>query len=76
MASSADRATLKAASGAAANGWFAKLMTAHHEGGIHMAEYAADHAKNSRVRTLAAAMVSAQKSDLVELQRLAARYPV
>lgn len=75
MASAADRQALKAATGAAANALFAGLMITHHDGGIHMAEYAADHAKDDKVRVLAKAMVSAQKSDLVELRQIAARYP-
>lgn len=75
MASTADRKALKAATGPDANALYAALMIVHHEGGIHMADYAADHAKADKVRVLAKAMVSAQKSDLVELRQIAARYP-
>ena len=38
---------------------FIRLMTEHHRGGIHMAEYAAQNAGDPRVRGLAARMVGA-----------------
>ena len=49
---------------------FAQLMIAHHNGGIHMAEHAGMHGKNSEVTALAKVMASAQKFEVKELTRL------
>ena len=49
---------------------FAQLMIAHHNGGIHMAEHASMHGKNSEVTALAKVMASAQKFEVKELTRL------
>lgn len=70
LASADDMDKLTAATGPEASQLFASLMIAHHEGGIHMAEYAAEHASTNDVRQLAAAMIGAQRSDLVELRQL------
>ena len=43
-------------------------MVAHHEGGIHMAEYAVEHAENDEVRKMAAAVVAGQQSEIDELR--------
>jgi len=43
LASEADIDKLRASSGKEADQLFVDLMSAHHEGGIHMAEYALDH---------------------------------
>jgi uncharacterized protein (DUF305 family) len=61
---------LVAAQGAAADRLFCDLMTAHHQGGIHMAEYAEVHASRARVRHMASAMVQNQETDIIELSRL------
>jgi uncharacterized protein (DUF305 family) len=61
---------LKAATGAAADKVFAELMRAHHEGGIHMAQYAEQHASSGGVRRLAHSMVVNEQSDIAELARL------
>jgi uncharacterized protein (DUF305 family) len=73
LASAADMDKLTAATGNEASRLFATLMIAHHEGGIHMAEYAQTHASTKDVRQLAAAMIGAQRSDLVELRQLLAK---
>jgi uncharacterized protein (DUF305 family) len=70
IATPAQIAQLKAAKGAEADKLFAALMTAHHLGGIHMADYAAQHASSVGVRRLAHAMVQNQESDIQELARL------
>ena len=61
---------LRRAKGAAADKLFARLMIAHHNGGLHMAEYAVEHGQNKEVLGLAAAMVAAQTSEVVELNRI------
>src|SRR5262245_23471993 len=66
-------AALKAASGRDADILFCKLMIAHHQGGLHMAEYAAGQAKESRVRDLATSMMKGQADEIVELQQIQAR---
>lgn len=70
LASEAELQELATASGSAADRLFVELMTAHHEGGIHMAEYAADEASNSDVRMLAASIARSQRDDIAEMQRL------
>jgi len=68
MATTDELAQLQAATGPAADQLFVQLMVAHHQGGIHMAEYAAQHAERADVRTLAAGMVTAQRGEIVDLQ--------
>ncbi len=53
--------------GAAADELFVRLMTAHHAGGIDMAEFAAAQADNETVRTLAASMATAQRDEIAEM---------
>ena len=48
---------------------FLELMTAHHQGGAHMASYAADHAADPMVRDLAARMAKYQTTEAVEYQQ-------
>lgn len=52
---------------------FLTLMRAHHVGGIHMAEYAADRAANPSVRSLAAAMARNQSIEVKEYTSLLGR---
>ena len=70
MASSADLDTLARSTGAAADHLYGTLMITHHEGGIHMAEFGAAHAATSEVREMAKAMVSNQREEIAEMQRL------
>lgn len=72
LANDADIARLAEARGAEADRIFAALMILHHEGGLHMAEYAAQHATTSKVRSFAAAMVRGQTSEIVEMRRVLA----
>jgi len=69
MASEADLDRLGASSGAAADKLFTDLMVAHHEGGIHMAQYAGDHAGTGRVRALAKAAVRNQTEEIAEIKK-------
>ena len=72
LASQADIDKLLASSGAAADKLFVALMIAHHQGGIHMAQYAVDHANVIEVRRLAFAMISAQTDEVNEMSALIA----
>jgi uncharacterized protein (DUF305 family) len=72
LASQADIDTLLASSGAAADKLFVDLMVAHHQGGIHMAQYAVDHANVIEVRRLAFAMITAQTDEINEMRALVA----
>lgn len=67
MASEESLEALKQSSGTAADQLFTELMIAHHEGGIHMAQYAADHAGQDRTRSIAEAVVRNQTSEIAEL---------
>jgi uncharacterized protein (DUF305 family) len=73
LATQAQLDQLGAATGPAADRLFADLMIAHHEGGIHMAEYAAQHAARSDVRRLASRMVTGQAGEIIDLRDAAAR---
>lgn len=68
LASEADIESLQASSGEEADRLFVELMVAHHEGGIHMAEYAVEHAENDEVRKMATAVVAGQQSEIDELR--------
>ena len=48
---------------------FTRLMIRHHEGGIHMAQFAADHAETETARSWARAMIDGQKGEIAELNR-------
>src|SRR6478735_6299344 len=68
MATADELAKLKAASGVDADRLYAQLMLNHHLGGVHMAEFAADHASEHAVKVLAQSMVTGQQSDINELR--------
>jgi len=72
LASDADIDKLLASSGADADNLFADLMIAHHQGGIHMAQYAQDHANEIEVRRFANGMITGQTGEIEELQALKA----
>lgn len=57
---------LQAADPDATNLLFLELMKAHHQGGIDMAEYAARHAADPRVRHLAEVMARVQRQEVRE----------
>jgi uncharacterized protein (DUF305 family) len=59
-------AALRAASGADADRLFLTMMRDHHRGGVHMAEYASEHAGSSRVRNLASMMARVQSGEIDE----------
>jgi uncharacterized protein (DUF305 family) len=76
MPGMAPREELRAfrdSSGAEADAAFLRLMSEHHRGGVHMARYAAEHATDERVRSLAERMVRNQSSELHEYAAKAER---
>ena len=72
MASAADLAALRAATGQQLDVLFLQLMLRHHEGGATMLEYAAQHASVPQVRNLAAQMLSSQTAESDYLRQLLA----
>lgn len=72
LASQEDIDKLLASTGAAADQLFVALMTAHHQGGIHMAQYALDHANVIEVRRFAFSMISGQTDEITEMRALIA----
>jgi uncharacterized protein (DUF305 family) len=72
MATEAQLQQLAASSGRAADELFVELMTAHHLGGIEMAQYAVDHAGLAKVRSMAQSMISGQRGDIAEMDQLLA----
>jgi uncharacterized protein (DUF305 family) len=72
LATDTDIDKLLASSGSAADQLFVQLMVAHHQGGIHMAQYAAAHANVNEVKQFAAAMAGSQQSEIAEMQALVA----
>ena len=72
MATDAQLRELAASSGRAADELFVTLMTAHHLGGIEMAQYAVDHAGLAKVRSMAQSMINGQRGDIAEMDQLLA----
>jgi uncharacterized protein (DUF305 family) len=48
---------------------FLQLMIHHHQGGIPMARYALEHAKNAYVQNLARQMVSTQSAEIIQMEQ-------
>lgn len=69
MATEAELARLAAASGRDLDVLFVTLMIRHHRGGVEMAQYAALHAEEDKVRALARAMALNQSKEINEMQR-------
>lgn len=61
-------AELEAARGAEADALFFELMTAHHLGGVLMANYAAENAENEFIRDFAAGVSYNQRIEVVEYE--------
>ena len=68
MATETQLTALDAARGTEADLLFLELMTAHHRGGLHMAQYAAVHASDARVRAIAARMAQYQEVEIREYE--------
>lgn len=67
MATDAELAELDAAEGQELDDLFSSLMIEHHRGGIHMAQYAADHGSEESITSLAQAIVTTQESEIAEM---------
>ncbi|HEX2300478.1 MAG TPA: DUF305 domain-containing protein [Pseudonocardiaceae bacterium] len=70
MASPAELDQLRAAGGKDFDVLFLKLMLRHHQGGLPMAKYAAEHAETAQVRNLAEKIVVAQSAESDYLTKL------
>lgn len=70
-ATDAQMETLSQSRGVDADQTFARMMIAHHEGAIHMAEFAAQEAINTEVVAFAKSILSAQQGEINELTRVA-----
>jgi uncharacterized protein (DUF305 family) len=70
MATETQLDQLQRASGSTADNLFVQLMTAHHQGGIEMATYAAKNANEGDVRTLARQIAGSQQEEITEMQQL------
>ena len=73
MASPAQLDELRASSGVAAERLFLRLMIDHHRGGVAMAQAAVAQARTPEVKALAAAIVSAQTSEIALLESMLAQ---
>jgi uncharacterized protein (DUF305 family) len=63
MASSDELNKLRKLTGKELDVFFLQLMLRHHEGGLEMAQYAADHAARGFVRNLAEKIVASQENE-------------
>lgn len=68
LATEDDLDALSQSSGAEADELFARLMIAHHEAGIHMAEYAIENAENDEVVAMATSMAEGQRGEITEIE--------
>jgi uncharacterized protein (DUF305 family) len=73
MATDEELDFLRAARGRDADALFLQLMVEHHEGAVHMASYAAEHADDADVRRLAARIERNQQLEIQELRDAGAR---
>jgi len=64
---------LRGVTGPDADAGFLRMMIDHHRGGLHMAEYAARHASDERVRSLAERMATQQRGEIADYRRAAER---
>ena len=73
MATEAEMAQLRSATGNDFDLMFLRLMRQHHLGGIHMASAADELAGDDDVRALAETMVNGQQREITDMQALLAR---
>lgn len=69
LASPADFAELRGATGLGADDVFTRLMIRHHAAGVAMARQAAAEGENPRVRRLARNMARLQRTEIAEMNR-------
>ncbi len=67
MATDDEVVALRAAQGLEADDRFTRLMILHHAGGAAMADYAAEHGDNAKVRQLAASLAKVQRTEITEM---------
>jgi len=70
MATPAQLEKLLTLHGKALDLLFLQLMIHHHQGGVVMAQYAAEHASESYVRNSAQSMFAAQSNEIVQMEQL------
>lgn len=70
MASPAQMNQLENLKGKALDVFFLQLMIHHHQGGLPMAQYAAEHAQSDYVRNLAQKMAQAQSNEIVQMEQM------
>ena len=70
MATPAQMTKLQSLHGKEMDILFLQLMIRHHQGGVEMAKYAAQHAQEPYVRTLAGHMYAAQSTEIIEMEQL------
>ena len=70
MATPTELNKLMSLRGNALDVFFLQLMIRHHQGGLPMAQYGADHASSSYVRRLAQSIVNAQSGEIVSMEQL------
>ena len=73
MASTDELNKLRKLSGAELDVYFLQLMLRHHQGGLEMAQYAAEHASKGYVRNLADKIVKSQESESTLMKSLLAQ---
>ncbi len=73
LASAEQMKQLQDARGAEADAMFLALMSNHHRGGVHMADYAYRHATNASTRDLAQLMAYVQATEINEFRDTAQR---
>lgn len=69
MASEAQMQQLREAEGPEADALWIALMTEHHLGGLHMADYAARHGGDQTIKNIARNMVRSQRSEVLDMER-------
>jgi uncharacterized protein (DUF305 family) len=70
MATEEELTELRGLSGTAFDVQFLRLMIRHHQGGLGMAEYAADHADVDAVRRLAGTIADTQTAETTTMTEL------
>lgn len=70
MASPAEMDKLETLTGKTLDVYFLQLMLRHHQGGLPMAQYAAQHAAEPYVRNLAEKMYQAQSGEIIQMEQL------
>jgi uncharacterized protein (DUF305 family) len=70
MATPAQMSKLESSHGTALDILFLQLMIHHHQGGLPMAQSAADHARTPQVQTMATAIVTVQSNEIVVMEQL------